>query len=91
MGSCGNGIHFVSSVEEVLALIAENYNLVSEDENILESIQASKGRIPQFVLQKEVRSRLLDGRKFHLRTYVLAIERGEGEALRGAKQRTAQL
>ncbi|GMH87655.1 hypothetical protein TrVE_jg2646 [Triparma verrucosa] len=100
MGSCGNGIHFVSSVEEVLVLIAENYNLVSEDENILESIQASKGRIPQFVLQKEVRSRLLDGRKFHLRTYVLAIERGEGidiflyvreHEVRAAKERVEEI
>ena len=78
LGSCGNGVHFVFNSEEVLKLVSMNYDRASAP-GLLEEIQAQKGRIPEWVLQKEVRSKLLDGKKFHLRAYVLAVEEESGD------------
>ncbi|GMI15564.1 hypothetical protein TrLO_g1358 [Triparma laevis f. longispina] len=78
LGSCGDGVYFVWNVSEVIEKIKDNYERAIGEKDFIESIQKTKGRIPRWVIQKEVKSRSLDGCKFHLRTYVLAVEGREG-------------
>ena len=76
LGSGGDGVYFVSSIEEIAVLVKENYNRAVKERGFLESIQLSLGRIPSWVLQAEVAPAMLirGGRKFHLRSYVVIVE-----------------
>ena len=75
LGSRGDGVFFVSTKPAAWLLIADNRRRAVSEKGFLEYIKQMKDRLPQWVLQAEVRSKpLLGGRKFHLRTYVIALE-----------------
>eukprot|EP00978_Attheya_sp_CCMP212_P010251 scaffold24666_cov49-Attheya_sp.AAC.3 len=78
LGSRGEGIYFVGSIDEMYEIIEANRDKTYEaGQDFLENIIATKGRIPSWVLQAEIRPPLLitDGRKFHIRTYVVVVEK----------------
>jgi len=78
MGSRGEGIYFVQSVEEMYRIIKEHRDrALHEGDDFLDNVMAHKGRIPSWVLQAEIFPPLLirGRRKFHIRTYAAAIER----------------
>ena len=77
IGSQGEGIYFVDSVEQVYEIINKHRNrAIREGQGFLDTIMEQKGRIPSWVLQAEIHPPLLirNGHKFHLRSYVVAIE-----------------
>jgi hypothetical protein len=75
-GTGGKGVFFVDSVQQIYDIVEAHRNRAAEEgEDFLDRIMEQKGRIPAWVLQAEVYpARLIAGRKFHLRTYVLANE-----------------
>jgi hypothetical protein len=78
LGSRGEGIYFVGSIDEMYEIIEANRDKTYEaGQDFLENIIETKGRIPSWVLQAEIRPPLLikDGRKFHIRTYVVVVEK----------------
>lgn len=77
MGSRGTGIFFVRTAEEIHNIIDEHKKEAMAKPNFLDDLIASKGRIPSWVLQAEVQPCLLirDRKKFHIRTYVVGVER----------------
>mmetsp|Transcript_7878 Transcript_7878/g.17480 ORF Transcript_7878/g.17480 Transcript_7878/m.17480 type:complete len:387 (-) Transcript_7878:269-1429(-) len=83
MGSRGRGIYFVRTADEIHAIIDENHQKASADPDLLENLIAAKGRIPSWVLQAEVAPALLirNRRKFHIRSYVVVVERPDDEVL----------
>jgi hypothetical protein len=76
MGSQGQGIFFVKNAEEIHVVIEEHRQRAEAEPAFLDNLIEAKGRIPSWVLQAEVVPSLLifDGRKFHIRTYVVAVE-----------------
>lgn len=77
IGSRGEGIYFVSSVQEIFDILEKNRKqAVKEGEDFLDTIMEQKGRIPSWVLQAEVHPPLLirGERKFHIRSYVVGTE-----------------
>ncbi|KAL7580403.1 hypothetical protein ACA910_004426 [Epithemia clementina (nom. ined.)] len=83
MGSQGKGIFFVRNAEEIYEIIDRNHKRAAEEPDLLENLIAMKGRIPSWVLQAEVYPSLLirDRRKFHIRSYVVVVERPDDEML----------
>jgi Tubulin-tyrosine ligase family len=77
IGSQGEGIYFVSTVDDLYEILEKHRNrAIMEGQGFLDSIMEQKGRIPSWVLQAEVHPPLLirNNRKFHIRSYVVAIE-----------------
>lgn len=77
IGSQGEGIYFVSNVDELYEILERHRNrAINEGQGFLDTIMEQKGRIPSWVLQAEIHPPLLirNNRKFHLRSYVVAIE-----------------
>jgi hypothetical protein len=77
IGSQGEGIYFVSSVDQLYEILEKHRNrAINEGQGFLDTIMEQKGRIPSWVLQAEIHPPLLirNGHKFHLRSYVVAIE-----------------
>eukprot|EP00934_Nitzschia_sp_Nitz4_P001850 Nitzschia sp. Nitz4//scaffold38_size140716//129009//130408//NITZ4_003175-RA/size140716-processed-gene-0.53-mRNA-1//1//CDS//3329550162//1850//frame0 len=83
MGSRGTGIFFVRNAEEIHSIVEEHRKAAVEDPNFLTDLIALKGRIPSWVLQAEIRPCMLirGRRKFHIRTYVVGLERLDTEEL----------
>jgi len=83
MGSRGRGIYFVRTADEIHQIIDENHQRASQEPDLLENLIAAKGRIPSWVLQAEVQPALLvrDRRKFHIRSYLVVVERPDDEVL----------
>lgn len=78
LGSRGEGVFFVSTHEEIVDRVQDNYRRAVAEKNgtFLKDLLASKGRIPSWTLSGEIQSMLVRGRrKFHLRSYVAFIER----------------
>jgi hypothetical protein len=75
LGCCGHGVFFVSTVDEVLSKVKGNYARAQAEKGFMELIVRTKKRIPEWVLQSEIKGLpILSNRKFHLRTYVLIRE-----------------
>ena len=77
IGSQGEGIYFVNSVETLYEILHKHRNrAINEGQGFLDTIMEQKGRIPSWVLQAEIHPPLLirQGRKFHLRSYVVVME-----------------
>lgn len=79
LGSRGEGIHFVSRVDEVRDVVrTHRERALAEGGDFLDGLRRTKGRIPDWVLQREVRSLVVaGGRKFHARSHVLVEADGE--------------
>lgn len=83
MGSQGRGIFFVRNADEIHQIIDRNHKRAAEEPDFLENLIAVNGRIPSWVLQAEVYPSLLirGRRKFHIRSYVVVVERPDDELL----------
>jgi len=76
LGSQGDGIYFLDSLNEICNILKQHKKRALEEKGFLESLYNYKGRIPCWVLQAEIYPPLLlqEGKKFHLRSYILIIE-----------------
>uniref|UniRef100_A0A7S3P6Q6 Tubulin--tyrosine ligase n=1 Tax=Amphora coffeiformis TaxID=265554 RepID=A0A7S3P6Q6_9STRA len=81
MGSQGKGIYFVRDVDEIHQIVDQHHQRARAEPDVLDALIASKNRIPSWVLQAEVTPCLLirNGRKFHIRSYVVIVERPEND------------
>jgi len=77
LGSRGEGVFFISCVEEIVHYVQQNYIRAMEERgNFLKDVYQSKGRFPSWILQAEIYPpMLIERHKFHLRTYVVIFER----------------
>jgi hypothetical protein len=77
LGSQGQGIYFVSTLSEVMRELTIQADNARKYVGLLEEVRGRYGRLPAWVLQSEVPSLLVrGGRKCHIRSYVLVVERG---------------
>ena len=77
LGSRGEGIYFVNTLQEIYDKAEKNKQNALAEKGFLKWIQKSKGRIPSWVLQAEIYPPFLireKRKKFHLRSYVLIME-----------------
>jgi hypothetical protein len=82
LGSQGMGIYFVQSIEDVEKHILVEARNARQYDGFLNEIQQKYGRLPHWVLQSQVPSLLVrNGRKCHLRTYVLVVEREDSREI----------
>lgn len=81
LGSRGEGVFFVTSVNEVYDLIESHQERARKEDGFLDMVRRWKGRIPSWVLQEEIYPPMLirGNRKFHLRTYVAIVEHSSEE------------
>jgi hypothetical protein len=74
LGSCGEGVFFVSSIAEVQEIVANNYQRAVAEKGLLQSLLSINGYIPSLVLQAEIKTKVLScSRKFSLRSYMLLV------------------
>jgi len=72
IGSGGRGITLVTSSRQALDLIQADAERARAEPRFLDQLRAMYGRVPGWVLQEHVASRLVrGGRKFHVRVYVV--------------------
>lgn len=74
LSSKGEGIHFVRNVQEIHDVLEQHRQTKGDD--FLTEVMEQKGRIPMWILQAEIHPAMLirDSKKFHIRTYILAVE-----------------
>jgi len=76
----GEGIHFVRNVQEIHTVLEQHRQTKGDD--FLTEVMEQKGRIPMWILQAEIHPAMLirDSKKFHIRTYVMAVETRTAES-----------
>ncbi len=68
----GSGIVYVQKLDDAVKEIDRNAKRAMQQEGLLESLKLERGRVPRWVLQEHIESRLIcNRRKFHVRAYVL--------------------
>jgi len=77
LGSRGDGVFFVSSVQDMWDIIHGHYKRALQEPSVfLDTIFQEKGRFPAWVLQREVYPpMLIRQKKFHFRSYIIVLER----------------
>jgi len=76
LGCQGEGVHFFKGKCQgpVSKLIRRDAERAKAEKGFLESLLKIKGRLPSWVLQRHIKSHLIEGkRKFHLRAYLISL------------------
>jgi hypothetical protein len=72
----GSGIVYIQNLDDVVTEIDREAKHALQQEGLLESLKLERGRVPRWVLQGHIESRLIcDQRKFHVRAY--AVHNGD--------------
>lgn len=83
LGSRGEGVFFIrrkrdddAGKEEIYTkYVRDNYERAKKETELLSILKEKMGHIPRWVLQSEIPSMLINRKKFHLRTYILVVEK----------------
>jgi len=77
LGSGGFGLYFVETTQDIVTIIARHAKKAEDEASFIEKLRNEHGgQIPQWSLQKHVRSlRVRDGQKMQIRCYSVIVER----------------